>query len=151
MTGIDTARSPMALEIKAYFAGRVLCLQAHPPCAVRPCERHHAEAYRTNGATTCPNCDGTGLDGAFDDLGPCETCDGYGRVWLSPLSALASTSPSAAPRPSAEDVDGVSGACAGSAVRPAPEAPPSKSNRPGRVPRAAGWAAASARTEGTRR
>ncbi len=137
---IDVRRSPVALELKAYFDGRVRCVKADPPCAIRPCAKHHAEAYLDLGATTCPACDGADLVALGDE--PCPICDGYGRVWVFSVSALASTSSTgvAARLRTEGDVDGTAGRVP--AVSPATEGQASgstsvDSNRPVREHRAA--------------
>lgn len=137
-TDVDVAMTPLALELKAYFRARLVCLRADPPCAVRPCARHHAEAATALGSVPCEACrtlgivahsPGRGSDG-FD---PCEDCDGYGRTW--PTAAAA---PFSLDRRRAEGATGVVGPSALPAS-PGPAAPPPETdNRPGTLtPRAA--------------
>jgi hypothetical protein len=129
----NAAATPMALMLRAYFDGRALCLKADPPCAIRPCERHHIEACHANGATTCPACDG--LDLISLGMEPCEVCDGYGFCWVFPVSALASSS-SGAVRRSAGGDDGGPGRAPGPPSGQAGTSTPNKNRRERELPAA---------------
>lgn len=102
MTAI--ADTPLALEMRSYFAARQLCLAATPPCVTRPCDRHHAESAARLGATSCPSCV-VGLDAAGE---PCPSCDGYGRIWPN-ASAVASTLATGGTAAAGAGVDGAAG------------------------------------------
>ncbi len=148
---LDADRSPVALELKAYFDGRVRCVKADPPCAIRPCAKHHAEAYQDLGATTCPACDGADLMALGDP--PCPVCDGYGRLWVFSVSALASSSATGGPATAGTGLDGAADPGRGVPATPlsGPAAPTSESNQPRTEnPRLAEGATAIARNEGNR-